>query len=118
MTVLLQKLPQFPLPTHEVIVKYGAPIEFEVLSNAFFFINLIGVVFHLPMGTRCYRVGTSLHGEEFNFLFDGNILMIPCSHHLSPFGKFASELKALKSVYIRLHKMQYNGFISKFPSIC
>ncbi|XP_072994639.1 DNA (cytosine-5)-methyltransferase CMT2-like isoform X1 [Typha latifolia] len=24
-----QKLPQFPLPTHEVILKYGSPLEFE-----------------------------------------------------------------------------------------
>lgn len=27
----LQRLPQFPLPTHEVIVRYFPPAEFEVL---------------------------------------------------------------------------------------
>lgn len=25
----LQKLPQFPLPTHDVIIRYGYPAEFE-----------------------------------------------------------------------------------------
>ncbi|KAK2972840.1 hypothetical protein RJ640_028368 [Escallonia rubra] len=28
-TLLLNKLPQFPLPTHDVVLKYGAPSEFE-----------------------------------------------------------------------------------------
>lgn len=29
--VCLQNLPQFPLPTHDVIIRYWPPPEFEVL---------------------------------------------------------------------------------------
>lgn len=33
MSSALQKLPQFPRPTHDVVVRYWPPTEFEVLLN-------------------------------------------------------------------------------------
>lgn len=35
LSLLLQNLPQFPLPTHDVVVRYWPPPEFEVLVISF-----------------------------------------------------------------------------------
>lgn len=46
----LQKLPQIPLPTHDVIVRYGYPAEFEV---AVFSLRMLEPVMFHPYNSVC-----------------------------------------------------------------
>ncbi|PPD93861.1 hypothetical protein GOBAR_DD09121 [Gossypium barbadense] len=50
MILVLLKLPQFPLPTHDVIIRYGYPAEFEV---AVFSLRMLEPVMFHPYNSVC-----------------------------------------------------------------
>lgn len=78
MSSALQKLPQFPRPTHDVVVRYWPPSEFEVLlltymsklDFLFLFLYLRSNELHLQQNTVAYDEGEHRELEEAAVLRD------------------------------------------------